>query len=326
MADKIMSSSRKTIGRTFSQSHIADTDAEPNFTQKFVLASGKTVVFTLMYISADELQDRTYVQQEINGRDQSALTADSLVDITRTIHIQQFFPAIGMITAKGIEILDGSRRRAGALLRNVGLNILVTEASISASDARQLAADIQTAKEHNLRETGLRLLALKKSGLSQKEIAEKEHLSEAKVTRAIQAAQVPQQFMDLFPVQSELTYPDYQVLLKTTKLLDKNNIPLDEFISNIEDSFKTVDITGLASDEIKLLIINKIKSESSNSKHHEDDKTAVTYLWSFVEKDKFARKKTKGRMLSYEFNRMPVQLQDILDETINDVIIKYFEK
>lgn len=61
---------------------------------------------------------------------------------------------------------------------------MVTEEHLSADEARQLAKDIQTAKEHNLREIGLRLIALKESGFNQKEIAELEGLSQAKVTGA----------------------------------------------------------------------------------------------------------------------------------------------
>ncbi len=42
---------------------------------------------------------------------------------------------------------------------------MVTEEHLSADEARQLAKDIQTAKEHNLREIGLRLIALKSPDL-----------------------------------------------------------------------------------------------------------------------------------------------------------------
>ncbi|MGF1860578.1 ParB/RepB/Spo0J family partition protein [Photobacterium profundum] len=133
----------------------------------------------------------TYVELETNGRDQEALTEASLVDITRTIGLQQFFPAIGRRINNKIEIIDGSRRRVAALIKAVGLNVLVTDVSISLADARQLASDIQTAKEHNLREVGLRLLLLRENGMNQKEIAAIEGFSTAKVTRAIQAATVP---------------------------------------------------------------------------------------------------------------------------------------
>lgn len=84
------------------------------------------------------------------------------------------------------------------MLSKVGLTVLVTQAELSIDDARQLAADIQTAKEHNIREIGLRLLKLRENGMSQKEIAEVERLSAAKVTRAIQAASVPSEIVAIF--------------------------------------------------------------------------------------------------------------------------------
>lgn len=96
------------------------------------------------------------------------MTPESLIDITRTIKLQQFFPVIGFRANGKIEILDGSRRRAAALICHVGLMILVTESEISSEDARQLAADIQTAKEHNLREVGLRLLQLREKAILKK--------------------------------------------------------------------------------------------------------------------------------------------------------------
>lgn len=153
-----------------------------------------------MTVPAADVETKTYVLQEINGRDQSALTPESLQDITRTISLQQFFPAIGVRHDDRIEILDGSRRRASAILKHVGLDILVTDEPLTVSEARKLAQDIQTAREHNIREVGTRLLALKQSGLTQKEIAEAEGLSQAKVTRALQAASVSSELLSLFPI------------------------------------------------------------------------------------------------------------------------------
>ena len=99
---------------------------------------------------------------------------------------------------------------------------MVTEEHLSADEARQLAKDIQTAKEHNLREIGLRLIALKESGFNQKEIAELEGLSQAKVT-GLQAAAVPQDLISLFPVQSELSFSDYKLLLEVNENLVKRD-------------------------------------------------------------------------------------------------------
>jgi len=48
-------------------------------------------------------------------------------------------------------------------------------------------------------------------------LTELEGLSQAKVTRALQAAAVPQELISLFPVQSELSFSDYKILLEITK-------------------------------------------------------------------------------------------------------------
>lgn len=91
-----MTIKRKTIGRTFSQSPLSASvdDDTQSFKQTFILSSGKKAVFILKSISANQVETETFVIQETNGRDQTALTPESLKDITRTFKLQQFFPAI----------------------------------------------------------------------------------------------------------------------------------------------------------------------------------------------------------------------------------------
>ncbi|KQN57024.1 chromosome partitioning protein ParB [Serratia sp. Leaf51] len=320
-----MSSKRTTIGRTFTQSLPKDGAEDEGYTQRFTLASGKTASFKLINVEAEKVESETFVTLETNGRDQSALTPESLKDITRTLKLQQFFPSIGRRLPQGIDILDGSRRRAGAILEKVGLNVLVTESDISASDARQLAADLQTAKEHNLREIGLRLQILRENGMSQKDIAQSEMLSEAKVTRAIQAASVPSEMLAPFPVQSELTYPDFKLLLDLHQQLLAKQIEVDDVIEKVNES-KTNLPDGLANDEFKSVIIQLFKSVTAMLLDNPaKEKPITTSLWNFGAKDKFARRKTKGRLLSYEFNRLPKEVQDELDMVIQNTIEKHFK-
>lgn len=320
-----MSSKRTTIGRTFTQSLHKDSTEDEVYTQRFTLASGKTASFKLIRVEADNVEIDTFVTLETNGRDQSALTPESLRDITRTLKLQQFFPAIGRRLPQGIEILDGSRRRAGAIIEKVGLNVLVTESDISASDARQLAADLQTAKEHNLREIGLRLQILRENGMTQKEIAQSEMLSEAKVTRAIQAASVPSEMLAPFPVQSELTYPDFKLLLDIHQQLIMKQIRVDDVVEKVNESKATLS-DGLVADEAKSAIIQHFRSVTTMMlENPAKQKTITTSLWNFGVKDKFARRKTKGRLLSYEFNRLPKEVQDELDLVIQNTIEKHFK-
>ncbi|EGT5746653.1 chromosome partitioning protein ParB, partial [Cronobacter dublinensis subsp. dublinensis] len=46
-------------------------------------------------------------------------------------------------------------------------------------------------------------------------------------------------------------------------------------------------------------------------------------LWRFPDKDRFARKRTKGRLFSYEFNRLSREVQDELDRAIENVLKKH---
>lgn len=324
-----MQAKRKTIGRTLSASPLPQMSNEKErYSQRFMLKSGQSALFYLEHISADDLAEKTFVRFLVNGRDQNALTPESLADITRTIKIQQFFPAIGFRKHGKIEILDGSRRRAAALLCDVGLNVLVTDLEISAEDARQLAAEIQTAKEHNLREVGLRLLQLRDKGMSQKEIALYENLSAAKVTRAIQAASVAEYLVLLFPVQAELSYADYKFLLKIESLIQTKNLLGDEIVYNVNKTInELLDKRQVTSDELKKMILAALKNITENlatNKRIEGSK--VIPLWVFEDKNMYARKRVKGRGFSYEFNRLPKQLQEKLDNTIQLLMNEYFEQ
>jgi len=322
-----MNMKRNTIGRTFSAPVLNSEPATQPVKQVFTLSSGKKATFTRVTVPADEVAGKTFVVQEINGRDQAALTPESLEGITRTLRLQQFFPAIGVRKGENIEILDGSRRRAAAILCQVGLDVLVTDIALTAAEARNLAQDIQTAREHNIREIGLRLLALKESGLTQKEIAEDENLSQAKVTRALQAASVSAELLAVFPVQSELTYGDYKNLLAAEEMLTGMSISVPELLENISPVVSDIRTQPtLAEDEVKNKIIAEIRKEAALLvMTPAKDKVVTTPLWDFSDKNRYARKKTRGRTFSYEFNRMPAELQSAIDSAIASVLNRHLK-
>lgn len=319
---------RTTIGRTFNAPVLNNETASEPFKQVFTLSSGKKAVFSRITVSADDVASQTYVVQENNGRDQAGLTPESLKDITRTLSLQQFFPAIGVRRADGrIEVLDGSRRRAAALLIGAGLDVLVTDSAVSAAEARTLAQEIQTAREHNIREIGLRLMALRDSGLSQKDIAEDENMSQAKVTRALQAASVSAELLALFPVQSELTYGDYKTLLTAQELLQDKQITLSHLTDSISGSVSAIrDQASLAEDEIKNKIVAEVRKEAALIVQPvAGEKVVTTPLWQFPDKNRYARKKSRGRAFSYEFNRLPAELQDAIDSAIASVLARHLK-
>ncbi|MGL5948553.1 MAG: ParB family protein [Aeromonas sp.] len=324
-------SKRVPIGRKFSSEMIniepVDQNNSDNNAHVFTLASDKQVSFVLEEIAADILATKTFVDPLINGRDQAALTPESVADITRTLPLQQFFPAIGCRRADGqIEILDGSRRRAAALYTQSALKILVCNEVISAEDARQLAADIQTAREHNIREVGLRLMALRDSGMNQKEIAQSQGLSAAKVTRALQAATVPAEMLSVFPVIAELSHADYKQLLDIVALVEKQATTLASIVACVQ-SMRADLPTHLPMDQVKEKLLGAFKSEAAALiAKPAQAKAIIKPLWAFDDKNAYARRKSKDRMVSYEFSRMPNELIAELDELIALSISDFFQR
>ena len=93
---------RKTIGRQLNtQASIAEM-TDTGRSQVFTLKTGRKVTFRFVRVPASEVESKTFVNQENNGRDQLALTRESLKSIIQTIKFQQFFPCIGIKQVKGL--------------------------------------------------------------------------------------------------------------------------------------------------------------------------------------------------------------------------------
>lgn len=319
-----MSKPIQRIGRKFGDSAIASMIDSQSQSRTFTLKSGMKATFVRQLIPHDDIEAKTYVDPKINGRDQSTLTAESLKEITRTITLQQFFPAIGRITDQRIEIMDGSRRRAACILSGASLEVLVTADELSISDARQLAADIQTAREHNLRELGLRFMMMNEQGMSKSEIAKAEGISNAKVSRAFQAASVPAEFIDLFPVVAELTLQDYQLLLDVWEDAKSEAVAVDDLVSRIQDKL-TSDVTPeqMNADEKKAAILDCFKTVRKRFKSPAPASRTVTEkLATFSTANTYARRKTNDekRTVQYEFSRLPKEIAEQIDASIRQIL------
>ena len=321
----------RRLGRVIGESPIEEAlNGQGGMDRTFTLASGKKVTFIFQTIPYEEIEARTYVDMAVNGRDQNAITEESLRDITQTIHLQQFFPAIGRVVGNRIEILDGSRRRMACLNKKVGFNVLVTSEQISASDARMLARAIQTAKEHSIRDLGVRFMVLRETGMNNKEIAAAEGISEAKVTRAFQAASVPSKIVSLFPVASELSHKDYKTLLDMVGYIEKNEIELETIIDEVSDRIAgDAPYDGLGQEEVKVQIMKHLHAVTFEKKSlNTESPVVVTKCVEFKTPSMFARKKEnkKSRVVAYEFGRLSKDVMTKLDEAIQSVLEAYATK
>ncbi|MEN4981154.1 ParB family protein [Erwinia billingiae] len=313
----------KKMGRTLGNSNFSKMLSEREGERVFVLKSGKEARFVLTKILHDDIEAQTYIDSAVNGRDQSLLTPESISDIARTITLQQFFPAIGREVDNRIEILDGSRRRAACLFNGMPFEVLVTKDELDISDARQLAVDIQTAKEHTLRELGKRLKVMSDNGMSQTEIAKAEGISPAKITRAFQAAAVPDEMIAVFPSLSDLAIPDYQLLLEIAEQAKSRQVDVLEVVEGVRVRIEK-DGSYDAQDPLnKTKIIGFFKAESNGLKSPRNTKKSVVEkLAEFSDKKQFARKKTDAekRLITYEFSRIPAKYHAELDAAIKSVM------
>jgi ParB family chromosome partitioning protein len=287
----------------------------------FTLKSGKQAKFVKTVVLSGEIEAKTFVDTSVNGRDQTMLSRESVNDISRTIKLQQFFPAIGREVNGRIEILDGTRRRAACIYNNVKFEILVTKDDIELADARQLAKDIQTAREHSLRELGKRLEVTYGTSMTKEEIAHVENISSAKVTRAFQAASVPDEMISVFPVINDISLSDYQFLLKLSEEANNKKMPVKELMEKIRQKLMTLPDYPLI-DKSKILVV--LRAESKVLTGQPTKTIEIEKLRDFADRNQFARKKTdsKKRLVVYELSRISNEVQSEIDEAIKRILDK----
>ncbi|WP_425667737.1 ParB family protein (plasmid) [Vibrio tubiashii] len=288
------------------------------------LASGQCVQFHEVTLSYEQVKQDTFVTFDINGRDQSLLTPESLADLD-SLEYQQFYPAVGREVEGKIDILDGSRRRAWFLLQQgkvATFRLLVTKATITVNDAKALAKQLQTAKEHNPREIGLQCLTLmQQDGRTQEDVAKMLNISRQSVGRAVRAANIDERLIALFPVVNELSHTDYELLHKVMKHFESLPDKLSHFIECLSSESPQASEVNNRKEQRVEQIKAALKFETAKTKTESD--VVITPLTTFSSKSMYARKRIKGRAFSYEFARLPKSVQESLDEAIASVLSDY---
>ncbi|WP_288987664.1 ParB family protein [uncultured Pseudoalteromonas sp.] len=295
----------------------------------WTLKSGKEVTLTPVTLSYEQVLNDTYVRFEINGRDQASLTAESLSDLD-SICVQQYYPAIGHYIDNKIDVLDGSRRRARFLLEKGAIKtfqMLVASDEISAADAKALAKELQTAKEHNLREVGMRLQLMKDAlqaktsePIKQVDLAKAMGMSQTRVSNALTAASVSPRIIQLFPDVSLLAVAEYKLLSKIQTELEESE-RFEGFIDAVE--IKALELEGsLSSDESKAAILAIIKDENQSNASGKKEKAVTTKLLEFDSKKQYANKTVQDRKTTFTFNRVS---KDKLQE-VEEAILKIFSE
>lgn len=297
--------------------------------RQWSLLSGASATFSELTLSYEQVRDDTFVTFDVNGRDQSMLTPESLTDLDSLSH-QQYYPAVGREINGKIDVLDGSRRRAWFLLQQGKVptfRLLVTKESISLTDAKGLAKQLQSAKEHNQREIGLQCQRLMDAeNLTQLEVAQIMGISRPAVGRALRTAHVDPRLIQLFPIVNDLSHTDYAVLDKVmAHFKTQPDQALSSFIEIIQDLVVNAQAepayASVKEQTIELLKSQLKLAEKKISKSNTD--TIIHHLATFQSKGMYARKKVRGRNFSYEFGRLSNSIQEELDVAIKAVLSKH---
>ncbi len=191
---------------------------------ELAIAGSDVVTFELVKISSGDIATKTQVFDQ-NAREQSFLNEHALSDILSTLQERgQQYPAVGRLLGDGsIEVLDGSRRRMACLIAEQDFLIYVGE-NISAEHAKFLSDVANAHKPLSLYEKGKEMLAKldSREAEDQKALAKMFQCSEALVSGALKAADLPLELLQSYPNVVELGRPTIVKLHKQYHSLGDN--------------------------------------------------------------------------------------------------------
>ncbi|MGD8171828.1 ParB/RepB/Spo0J family partition protein [Vibrio sp. TRT 21S02] len=189
------------------------------------VAGEELVAFELVRIPAEQVADQTVVFAD-NAREQSFLNEHALSDVLATLRERgQQYPAVGRKREDGkIEVLDGSRRRMSCILAGQEFLIYVAE-GINSEHAKFLSDVANAHKPLSLYEKGKEMLAKLNSGEAedQKALAKMFQCSEALVSGALKAADLPLELLQAYPNVADLGRPTIVKLHKQFNELSDEN-------------------------------------------------------------------------------------------------------
>jgi ParB family chromosome partitioning protein len=188
-------------------------------------------MFQKVIVPADQVETLTFAHDK-NKRIAADLTRASLSLLINSIARQQYQPVIAQRIKGKYAALDGTRRRQSAIFAGVGLEILFCDEELTPAEVKALSKELQTAKEHSIRDNGRAFATLLSDDLAktQEEIAELEGFTQGYVSKALQAWEIPQDIINLFEFPSDLTFSHFAEISKIVKVIIGKKIPMDEII------------------------------------------------------------------------------------------------
>ena len=191
---------------------------------ELAIAGEKLVTFNLVRVPVRDINTKTRVFDQ-NAREQSFLNEHALSDILSTLKERgQQYPAVGRFSEDGtIEVLDGSRRRMACILAQQDFLVYVAD-GIDADHAKFLSDVANAHKPLSLYEKGkeMQVKLDMQEAEDQKALAKMFQCSEALVSGALKAADLPLELLQAYPNVVELGRPTIVKLHKQFYSLKEN--------------------------------------------------------------------------------------------------------
>ena len=243
---------------------IGDTGSEKFRT--LTLSSGKKINLRLhTFNGSDEIEQKTCIDIS-NIREQSWLNKQSLSDILPTIATIQLYPAIGYADNGSILIVDGSRRRAAAIFSNCSYIVEISDQSLTKNEAKEIVQISDKKKKFTDFEWGkFYTIKMQSSKLTQKDFSKQEGISEATMSRYINAYRVDDMLYDLFIDRGVInSVADSQRLIKIFKSINTDECCIDDFVIDTHDLIEKKLDQCDAPDEHKNLVFDCLEDTLKN--------------------------------------------------------------
>lgn len=252
-----------------------------------------SIVAEYVVIKAEDVKEKT-TAHALNRRAQEALSLEAVADILPSIQdegIKQEGVAVFNNKTNKYELIDSSRRRFCAIEAKKDLPLWVLVTSPTPKQIADYVSQTQLVKFFSWREDGFWYLEQAKAA----ELAANDFSGIGKIVnksgetvrKKIQAANVNEFLISIFPDREGIPTKFYSELAKVEKKLVKHSQSIPVFASECASSFATesTDVSNVQNELLQHLII-QADSLGGKPKPKSGRKTELA---EFADKDKFAR-------------------------------------
>ncbi|TDX12079.1 ParB family chromosome partitioning protein [Buttiauxella sp. BIGb0552] len=303
------------------QSGLANLKTATRVKKLFTLHNNRKVEAEHITIPAADVQTQTAVHP-MNPRNQEALSVNAVRDILLQIEARGIdTEGVAVKRAGKYLLIEGSRRRFCCIKASKDLPLWVLPDELTPEDIQSIISAAQTSRRFSYREIGFQYIQKMKemNFTKNEELANYLGTSHVSVSKRIQAAQISDSLITLFPDYEAIPNAFYNQLARFQKYVERNLFSLDDVVEQVKSETNDLPTDDIA-DTQKKVLKSIIKAVEQLDENRPKKGWETRELVTFENKDKYARisKSASGRKVKFEFNRMSNDLIKEIEAFIAD--------